>query len=298
MSEAVAADLVVAGATGRAEACRRAALRLAGRGIDTAVLDARILVLDLLGLRPADLVTAGDIPVGETGARALDAALARRGAGEPVARILGAWEFWGLPFRLGPDTLVPRPDTETVVEAALSLHPAPGGALRVLDLGTGSGCLLVALLSEWPRARGVGIDRSGPALRLARENARRNGVGDRAVFAAGDWGAALAGPFDVVVSNPPYIAAAVIDGLDPAVRDHDPRLALDGGGDGLDAYRAILAQAPGLLAPGGVLLVEIGYDQEAALAALAPASGLRVEAVRRDLAGHPRVVVVRAADPG
>ncbi|WP_298958294.1 peptide chain release factor N(5)-glutamine methyltransferase [uncultured Methylobacterium sp.] len=296
MSEAAAA--VVTGATGRAEAGRRAALWLAGRGIATAALDARILTLDLLGLSAADLALACEAPVGEAGAAALNAALARRASGEPVARILGAWEFWGLPFRLGPDTLVPRPDTETVVEAALALHPPPGEGLRLLDLGTGSGCLLVALLSEWPGATGLGIDRSELALRLARDNARRNGVGGRARFVAGDWGAALGGRFDVVVANPPYIATRTVEGLDPEVRDHDPRLALDGGDDGLDAYRAILGQAPGLLAPGGALLVEIGYDQEAALRALAPASGLRVEAVRRDLAGHPRAVVMRAADPG
>ncbi|KMO27620.1 SAM-dependent methyltransferase, partial [Methylobacterium tarhaniae] len=172
-------------------------------------------------------------------------------AGEPVARIIGAWEFWGLPFGLSSDTLVPRPDTETLVEAALGLGLGPDAPHRLADLGTGSGCILVALLTEWPQAVGLGIDRSPGACVTARANAARNGVADRAAFAVGDWASALSGPFDVVVANPPYIASEVIAGLSGEVRDHDPRLALDGGADGLDAYRTILAQVPRLLAPGG-----------------------------------------------
>ncbi|GJD47666.1 Release factor glutamine methyltransferase [Methylobacterium crusticola] len=293
----------VDGATTRAEARARAAAILARHGIGTAALDARLLLEECLGLRPTDLVLGAERPIGAEGARRLAQGLARRCAGEPVARIAGAWEFWGLPFRLCPATLVPRPDTETLVEAALAL--ARPGPLRLLDLGTGSGCLLVALLSEWPRATGLGIDRSPAALATARANAARNGVAARAAFAAGDWGAALAGGrYDVVVANPPYIATARIDDLAEEVRAHDPHLALDGGPDGLAAYRVILAQAaggpdgPGLLAPEGRLLVEIGYDQEDALRALAPAAGLRVEAVRRDLAGHPRVVAMARAEAG
>ncbi|KMO11662.1 SAM-dependent methyltransferase [Methylobacterium indicum] len=264
---------------------------LAARGIETAALDARILVEEALGITATDLALRGDAPIGPEGAERLTGFLARRIAGEPVARIIGAWEFWGLPFALSPETLVPRPDTETLVETALGLGLRPDGAHRVADLGTGSGCILVALLAEWSRAQGLGLDRSLGALRTARANARRNGVGDRAAFAAGDWAAALAGPFDLVVANPPYIASAVVDGLAGEVRDHDPRLALDGGPDGLDAYRTILAQVPPLLAPGGHLLVEIGYDQEAALCGLAEANGLSPR-VRRDLAGHPRVVAM------
>jgi release factor glutamine methyltransferase len=284
----------VAAGTSRAEARTRAAAYLAERGVETAALDARILVQDLLGLTSADLALRGDVPLSEDEAARLSAALARRAGGEPVARILGAWEFWGLPFRLSPATLVPRPDTETVVEAALALGHPREAPLRLLDLGTGTGCLLVALLAEWPRATGLGVDRSAEALATARDNAARNGVGARACFAGGDWAAAVRGPFDLIVSNPPYIAAGVIDGLAEEVRVHDPRLALDGGPDGLDAYRALIAQAPRLLAPGGRLVVEIGYDQEAALRGLAAESGLSVEAVRRDLAGHPRAVVLAA----
>ncbi|TNC09697.1 peptide chain release factor N(5)-glutamine methyltransferase [Methylobacterium terricola] len=277
----------------RIAARARAADLLAAGGIETAALDARILVEEALGLTATDLALRGTGPVGVEGAERLTASLARRLAGEPVARIIGAWEFWGLPFGLSPDTLVPRPDTETLVEAALGLGLDPGGSHRLADLGTGSGCILVALLTEWPSAHGLGLDRSHGALVTARANAARNGVADRAAFVAGDWAAALAGPFDLVVANPPYIASAVIAGLSGEVRDHDPRLALDGGPDGLDAYRTILAQVPRLLAPGGHLLVEIGYDQEASLRSLAAAHGLSARVVC-DLAGHPRVVVMAA----
>ena len=283
--------IALAPETSRIAARARAVDVLAAGGIETAALDARILVEEALGVTATDLALRGDAPVGPEGAARLAAFLARRAAGEPVARIIGAWEFWGLPFALSPETLVPRPDTETLVEAALGLGLHRDGAHRLAALGTGSGCILVALLGEWPRAWGLGLDRSPGALRTARANAARNGVGDRAAFAAGDWAAALAGPFDLVVANPPYIASTVVDGLSGEVRDHDPRLALDGGPDGLDAYRAILAQVPPLLAPGGHLVVEIGYDQEAALCGLAAAHGLTSE-VRRDLAGHPRVVVM------
>ncbi len=277
--------------TSRVAARARAVDELAASGIETAALDARILVEEALGITATDLALRGAEPVGPAGAERLSAYLARRAAGEPVARIIGAWEFWGLPFGLSPETLVPRPDTETLVEAALGLRPE--GPYRLADLGTGSGCILVALLTEWPRAFGVGLDRSYGALRTARANAARNGVADRAAFVAGDWAAALAGPFDIVVANPPYIASEVIAGLSGEVRDHDPRLALDGGPDGLDAYRTILAQVPRLLAPGGHLLVEIGYDQEEALRRLADAQDLSTQ-VRRDLASHPRVVVMTA----
>ncbi|SFV12299.1 [protein release factor]-glutamine N5-methyltransferase [Methylobacterium sp. 174MFSha1.1] len=277
--------------TSRIAARAKAADDLAARGIATAALDARILVEEALGITATDLALRGDEPVGQEGAERLGAYLARRAAGEPVARIIGAWEFWGLPFGLSPETLVPRPDTETLVEAALSLRP--DDPRRIADLGTGTGCILVALLTEWPRAFGLGIDRSVGALRTARANAARNGVAERAAFAAGDWAASLAGPFDLVVANPPYIASDVIAGLSGEVRDHDPRLALDGGPDGLDAYRIILAQVPRLLAPGGHLLVEIGYDQEEPLRRLAAAHGLCPQ-VRRDLAGHPRVVAMTA----
>jgi release factor glutamine methyltransferase len=218
-----------------------------------------------------------------------------------VARIIGAWEFWGLPFALGPDTLVPRPDTESVVEAALRLFPERDRPLRLIDLGTGSGCILVALLHERANAFGIGLDRAQGALAVARRNAEANGVGDRAAFLCGSWLEALTGPFDLIVSNPPYIAASVIATLQPEVRLHDPRAALDGGEEGLDAYRAILsgvAQRPGLLSAGGALVLEIGYDQAPALTRLAQTAGFAEAQVGRDLAGNDRVVTLRPSLAG
>jgi release factor glutamine methyltransferase len=278
--------------TTRAQALRRVQDALAAGGIDGAGREARLLVPEALGCTALDLALRGDAPCGASAAR-LAAWLARRLGGEPVARILGAWEFWGLPFRLSPETLVPRPDSEAAVEAALAVLPE-GGA-RLLDLGTGSGCLLVALLHARPAAFGLGLDRAEGALRTARANARANGVGDRAAFVRGDWAAALAGPFDLVIANPPYIASGAIADLAPEVRGHDPRAALDGGPDGLAAYRAILARAPDLLVPGGHLVLEIGHDQGEAVAALVAAAGLVPGPLRRDLAGHPRVAVGRRA---
>ena len=276
----------------RRAALRRAAALLSAGGIAEAAGDARFLALGVLGLKTQDLLLDGDRILDVEAAAGLDAALARRLAGEPVARILGVWEFWGLPFRLAPETLVPRPDTEIVVEAALASVPDRSAPLRCLDLGTGSGCILAALLSELPLAFGVGLDRSPAALRMARYNAGANGLGDRAVFVAGDWCDALGGGFDLVVSNPPYIARGLIPDLDRDVRLHDPIVALDGGDDGLDAYRRILdgVCAGPLLAAGGSLVVEIGFDQAEAVRALAHARGFRDDGLTRDLAGHDRVL--------
>ena len=273
------------------DAIRRAGAVLAEAGIAQAEGDARFLVLGLLGLSSRDLALDGGRPIGAAAPR-LSEALARRAGGEPVARILGAWEFWGLPFALVPDTLVPRPDTETVVEAALAAVPDRRAPLRILDLGTGSGCILVALLSELPNAIGVGLDRSEAALRTARANAAANGVGARAHVVRGDWCAPLRGPFDLVVSNPPYIAAGIIAGLDREVAEHDPRAALDGGADGLDAYRSILGALGrgGLLRRGAPAILEIGYDQARSVEAIGVASGLRFTGLSRDLAGRDRAL--------
>ncbi len=278
----------------RRAALRHAAALLEAAGIADAEREARFLVLGLLGLEPRDLILGGDKALGDVAAR-LAPALARRCAGEPVARILGAWEFWGLPFTLAPETLVPRPDTETVVEAALATLPDRRASLRILDLGTGSGCILVALLSELPGAIGVGIDRAPGALRAARANAIANGVGGRALFACGDWGEALRGPFDLVVSNPPYIATGDIAGLDREVTGHDPLAALDGGSDGLVAYRTILGSLgmAGLLHPGGPVVLEVGFDQAGAVRAIGEAAGLQFAGITHDLAGHARVLTFR-----
>ncbi len=280
--------------TGRADALKAVAGTLAEHGIGGQ--DARFLVLDLLGIGTTDLVLHGDTPIGAAGAEGLAAAVTRRLAGEPVARIVGAWEFWGLTFGLSPETLVPRPDTETLVETALALQPDRARPLRILDLGTGTGCILVALLTERPRAFGLGVDLSLGALLQARANARANGVADRAAFANTDWAAGLSGTFDLVVSNPPYIVSATIAELDVAVRLHDPMAALDGGADGLDAYRRIVgAVAEGSigLAPGGALVFEVGYDQAEAVAGIGCAAGFSRSEIAHDLAGHARVVSLR-----
>lgn len=280
---------------------RRAALGLATQvlveaGIAEARGDARFLVLHALGLDATALALDGEKPIGPLGANALDTSLNQRLAGTPVARILGEWEFWGLPFVLSPETLVPRPDTETLVEAALDHLRGRAGPFRIADLGTGSGCILVALLHTLAQATGFGIDYSLEALETARGNARRNDVADRSCFLRGDWCAPLGGPFDLIVANPPYIAQGTIDGLSEEVRLHDPRSALDGGIDGLDAYRAIIgaiAERPGLIAPGGALMLEIGYDQAEAVTRLADIAEFGPVSLLRDLAGQSRVVTLR-----
>ncbi|SCM78483.1 Release factor glutamine methyltransferase [uncultured Pleomorphomonas sp.] len=272
--------------------------RLTAAGVDTAAIDARLLVAAATGASRLDLVAAADRSVAADAATRLDGWIGRRAAGEPVGRILGTASFYGLDFALGPDTLEPRPDTETLVEVALAavrtgripgVSP-DGDGLRLVDLGTGTGAVAVALLARLPRARGLATDLSADALAVARDNAARHGVGDRLDFAQGDFFAAAGGRFDLVVSNPPYVATGVIAGLDREVRLHDPLLALDGGVDGLDAYRAILGGIREHLAPGGVLAVEIGWDQGAAVVALFGAAGLSEIEVRRDLGGRDRVV--------
>jgi release factor glutamine methyltransferase len=273
---------------------RRLAQELRRHGLDTPELDARLLVGHALGLDHAALAARSDRPLTPTEAAAVATLAARRLAREPVARILGGKEFWGLPFALVAETLVPRPETETVVEAALEavapMRPAP---LRLADLGTGSGALLLALLHELPNATGVGTDISLAALVCARANARALGLAARADFVACDYGSALAGTFDLVVSNPPYVARGDIAALAPEVRDFDPRRALDGGPDGLDGYRAIAADTRRLLAPTGILIVELGFGQLAAAAAVFAAHGLAPGAPKHDLEGTARALVIR-----
>lgn len=279
------------------EATRAAACALARGGIETPELDARVLAAEAFGVGAADaLVGAGRAPA--AGLDALDGFVARRLAGEPVARILGRREFWGLDFALAPETLAPRPDTETVVETALSFVADRSSALRVLDLGTGTGCILLALLAELPRALGVGVDLAPGSAGTARRNAERLGLAGRASFLAGRWAEALNGRFDLVVSNPPYIESGAIAGLDREVRLHDPALALDGGADGLDAYRAILRDLPRLLAPEGSAVLEHGAGQGEAVAAIARGHGLDVAAASADLAGVRRALAVRSPADG
>jgi release factor glutamine methyltransferase len=284
---------VLAQALTVAQARRAATDRLRERDFDTPDLDARLLVGHALGLDHAALVAQSARRLAAAEAAAVDAIVARRLAHEPVARILGSREFWSLPLRVTPDVLVPRPETETVVEAVLAVA-ARDRPLLVADLGVGSGAILLALLRELPMAFGIGTDRSAGALGVARDNAQRLALADRAGFVACDFGAALDGVCDVVVSNPPYIPTPDIAALAADVRDYDPRAALDGGPDGLAAYRAIAADAARLLAPGGWLAVEIGVGQGDAVSGLLAAHGLAIAgAPRRDLAGCPRVVTAR-----
>jgi release factor glutamine methyltransferase len=277
------------------EAARRAlAAQLKSAAIESAELDARILMGHALGLDLTGLISAAQRQLTSDESARLGDFVRRRLAGEPVARIIGEKEFWGLPLQLSSATLVPRPDTETVVELALELLRAGGDLnrpLRIADLGTGSGAILLALLSELPAAQGFGTDISQAALQTARLNAARAGLSDRATFIACDYASGLAGPFDLIVSNPPYIRSADIDGLATEVRNHDPLAALDGGADGLDAYRALIPQAAGLLAPRAALVVEAGEGQSAEIQALMTAAGLMpVIAPKADLAGIPRAV--------
>ncbi len=268
--------------------------RLRAAGVDTADLDARLLVGHLAGLSGAQLIAGGERPVPPEVAARVEAAVARRAAGEPVGRILGEREFWGLRFRLNEATLEPRPDSETIVEAALAA--CPGDGLRIADLGTGTGCLLVALLAERPASVGIGADLSERALAAARANAEAAAVGPRAVFVRADLGHPFADGLDLVVSNPPYIPSGEIDGLDREVRLHDPRLALDGGPDGLDPYRRLLGWVGDALRPGGTVVLEVAPDAAQAVAGLGEAAGLGVVGVRPDLAGRPRAVVLRGAN--
>jgi release factor glutamine methyltransferase len=280
------------------EAARRSvAAQFRTNAIDSADLDARILVGHLLGLDLTGMIAAAARQISAHEAQQLEEMARRRLAGEPIARILGRKEFWGLSLRLSAATLVPRPDTETVVELALELRravPRLTRRLRIADIGTGSGAILLALLSEWPDADGIGTDINAVALSTARRNAADLGLGGRAAFVACDYAAALSGAFDLMVSNPPYIRSSDIAGLAVEVRDHDPHGALDGGTDGLDAYRKLIPQAARLLAPGGALVVEVGHGQSGDVEALMTTARLTPGGPpRADLAGIRRAVASR-----
>ena len=281
--------------TPRELARRRLARAFAEIGIPSAELDARVLLCAALGVDHAALVRDPDAPLG-AGADQLAQFAARRLAREPVSRIIGYREFWGARFQLGPDTLDPRADTETLVEAVLAHVGADvARGWRLLDLGVGSGAILGALLQSLLQATGVGVDISPAACAIARNNLAANGFAERSQIVCGNWSAALRGPFDVIVSNPPYIRGGDVAGLAPEVRLHDPRLALDGGADGLDAYRALIPAAAGLLAPDGLLALELGLGQDEDVAALLRAASFGRLAFRLDLNGRQRIISARPA---
>jgi release factor glutamine methyltransferase len=280
--------------TGSRQCIAEIAERLAAAGVENARGEAWLLLGAATGLERATLA-AGALPtLGTAQETALEALVRRRERREPIAYILGAKEFWSLRFEVDPAVLIPRPETETVVEAVLKQIGQTTVALRILDLGTGSGCLLLALLSELPRATGLGVDDSPAALTVARRNAERLGLAARAEFGQARWGAGLRERFDLIVSNPPYVAEAEWDRLQPEIRDFEPKSALVAGPDGLASYRALAPECARLLATEGALALEVGLGQADAVTALLAADGLVVVERRRDLAGIERCLIARA----
>ncbi len=279
------------------QAMAAAAERLAEVGIDTARLDSRVLVGHALGRDGGWLIGHGDDRLDADGVENIEALVVRRLARQPVAQIIGAWEFWSLPFRVTAATLTPRPDSETVIEAALKSFAERDSPRRVLDLGVGSGCLLMTLLREFPGATGVGVDISVEALAVARHNAAALAVEARVAFRRGSWFEAVGGDcFDLVVANPPYIPDADIAALEPEVSRHEPRSALAGGVDGLDAYREIAAGLAAHLKPDGVFIGEFGEGQHEAVSKLVESYGFSHIELKRDLAGIIRCCVARRRD--
>lgn len=281
--------------TSVADLLRDAARRLSAAGVETGRLDARLLLGTVIGRavwpHESGAVTADQID-------RFDALLARRLDREPVSRILGRREFWTLDLIVGPETLDPRPDSETLIEAAIAGFADRAPPSRVLDLGTGTGCLLLAALAVFPEARGLGVDVAAGAVETARSNAARNRLGDRAAFAVTDWADLTTEPADLVLSNPPYIEAGAVAGLAPEVARFDPMGALVGGADGLEAYRSLAAVLPRVLAPDGIAILELGAGQCRAVAALSEAAGFSVEDVRKDLGGIDRSLMLKWNDTG
>lgn len=259
-------------------------------GIEPADQEARIMLESRLGLNWADLIAKAGMTVDSA---EIESDLQKRLSGMPLGRIYGRKNFYGLDFALSPETLEPRADTEALIDIALHRFKEHSPQ-TILDLGTGTGCILLTLLKHFPGSRGTGVDKSGGALETARRNAEALGLADRASFIVSDWAESVRGGFDLVVSNPPYIDSAVIPQLAAEVKNHDPILALDGGADGMEAYKIIFAQLPGLLAPGGTALFEIGYDQSRKILRLAESHGLNVISIHPDSAGRPRVAEVSA----
>ncbi len=273
------------------EALARATRRLADAGVETARLDARLLLASVDGMSASAVLLDPQRVLGAEVEAAFGRLVDRRARREPVSRILGRREFWSLDFAISLATLDPRPDSETLVEAALGQF-APEPRRRVLDLGTGTGCLILAVLSERPSWVGLGIDIAEEAVAVARANARTLSLSERVHFQTGDWDKGLVGSFDLILSNPPYIPSNEIAGLSPEVASFDPLRALDGGIDGLDAYRALAPALLRLLAPHGRAIIELGKGQVAAIADIMEEAGLQAIERRRDLAGVERCLVL------
>lgn len=290
-------DLSAASTIGEAWLAMRAAFRAAG--LDTADLDARLLAAKVMEIEPHQLVTGGDVPLTSDQSQRLTQATWERVNGMPVHRILGAREFYGLRLGLSPATLEPRPDTETLIDAVLPFIRSTvmvKGSCHIVDLGIGTGAIGLALLAECPEAQCLGVDVSADAVATALENARSLGLLARYTALTGDWLSGIEAQFDLIVSNPPYIPTAHLACLSREVIDHDPVLALDGGPDGLSAYRTIAAQARDRLEHGGLLALEIGAGQRVSVAALFLACGFELAGVIADLGGVDRVLLFKSQD--
>ncbi|PCI56841.1 MAG: protein-(glutamine-N5) methyltransferase, release factor-specific [Alphaproteobacteria bacterium] len=270
--------------------------RLKGAGVNMPDLDARFIIEERTPYDWSDIIARPDSSVTQTQHDEIIADINARIAGKPLSRIYGCREFWGLAFLISEDTLDPRPDSELIIDVALKHFPDRDRPLEILDLGTGSGCLLISLLSEFKNARGWGVDLSSGAVKCAKENAHKNHVAVRAQFSCGSWLNGINKKFDLIVSNPPYISNQVIPTLSKEVRNHDPILALDGGDDGLDPYKELFPQLKNVLNPDGIALFEIGYDQEKDVMRLAEDAGFAQRTVHFDLAGNPRVVDISGGD--
>lgn len=275
------------------EALQKAATMLAAAGVADARREARLLLAQIWSEDASTLLAHPERPLTAEDERSFSAAAARRARREPASRIAGRREFWSLPFLLNADTLDPRPDSETLVEAVMEARPDRAAPLSVLDLGTGTGCLLLAVLTEYPLAHGIGVDISQGALEAARANAVALGLNHRASFVQGDWGSGLSARFDVILCNPPYIPDGEIDALEPEVARWEPRLALAGGPDGLSCLRRLAPQLVDLLCADGMAAIEIGAGQADAASALLVDAGLQIAAIRLDLAGVPRCVLAK-----
>lgn len=269
--------------------------RLEAAGVDTPVLDARLLLEAGAAVSRLDIITDPRRPITQAQVDAVEALTRRREAREPVSHIVGRKHFWTLDLVVDAHVLTPRPETEFVVEAGLQELLPADAPFRILDLGAGSGAIVLALLKERPNATGVAVEKSEAALEVLRTNAAKQGVGERLDIRRGDWANGIDERFDLVVSNPPYIPTADIDGLEPEVARHEPRLALDGGSDGLDAYRAICVELARLLKSDGAFALEVGVGQAETVRAMAEAAGLSTDEPRRDLSGVARVVIGRGS---
>ena len=278
-----------------ASALLEATHRLAAGGIENPRGEARLLLSHALGFGPEKIIGHSELAIDDDGLTNFEAALSRRVRREPMSHVLGKREFWSLDFRVTPDTLDPRPDSETLVDAVLEHTVGGKRSLRVLDLGTGTGCLLLAILSELPNAAGVGVDISPAALAVARENSAMLGLDKRADFKIGDWDAGLDGDFDIIISNPPYIPTADLDRLEPEVGRFEPRLALDGGIDGLSEYRTLAPVIKRRLCCRGTAFIELGEGQFESVAEIMTGMELEISDRRHDLGGVPRCMVVQRA---